>query len=53
MHMVAAAAVTGAASSMATVLVLKTDVRWIKRALSNLEKRLARVEGEVFQPKRS
>jgi hypothetical protein len=47
--LIVAAAVAGAASSMATVLVLKVDMRWIKRGLSRLETRMDRVEKRVFQ----
>lgn len=47
--LIVAAAVTGAASSMATVLVLKVDMRWLKRAVSRLEQRMDRVEKRVFQ----
>lgn len=52
-QLVLAAAVAAVASSVATVLVLKTDMRWIKRAVFALEERTARLEGEVLQLKRN
>jgi hypothetical protein len=48
-QLVLAAAIAGAASSMATVLVLKVDMRWIKRALARLERRTDRHDVEIRQ----
>lgn len=51
MHLIAAAAVTGAASSMGTVLVLRTDMRWMKKGFSELKGRVVRLESAVFLAK--
>jgi len=47
-----AAGVAGTWSAIVTTVALRVEVRWIKRALGNLEGRVKRLESEVFQAKR-
>lgn len=47
--MVIGAVVSGVFSSLLTVVAIKVDIRWMKRALDKLEKRADRLEEHVFQ----
>ncbi|EKO3452648.1 hypothetical protein SD340_001120 [Vibrio fluvialis] len=46
METVIVAVVTGAISSVATIVALKVDISWIKNTLSDHEKRLRALEAK-------
>lgn len=52
-QLVIGAAIAGTWSAVVTSIVLRVEVRWIKRALGKLESRTDRLEVKVFQENRS
>ncbi|WP_171757504.1 hypothetical protein [Vibrio sp. 03-59-1] len=49
METLAVAALTGAVSSIATVVALRTDITWIKLALEKLDNRVTALEHKLAE----
>ncbi|MET2901420.1 hypothetical protein ABXV22_24465 [Vibrio rotiferianus] len=50
METLVVACLTGAASSIATVVALRTDIAWIKLTLQKLDERITALEQESKAP---